>query len=421
VRKALKVLSVTALLALGSGASAAPVKVTFWHIFDSGDAQKFITEVVAQFNQAHPDIQVEQLGTNFWDYWTRLTTAQAAGIGPDVAMNDLGNVPSRALSGLIEPLDAYMRGSGMNLATFWPATHNIIRANNKVYALPLETDVRVLYYNKDAFRSAGLNPNRPPATFNELVSYSDKLTTKDANGRLTRVGFAPTLGNTAFYVYAWLNGGEFADKSGALTLNTPKNLEALRWMVDRQQAYGRREMAAFAAGFGANENDPFIGGKVAMIVQNNTFAGNIRRYAPKMNWGVAPLPNNGTKASWSNGFSLEMSAKSPNKAAAWEFMKYLMSDKVQLEYAKRNSSMVGNLNAARSAELLKDPVWRVFLQQMTVSRFRPFSREAPTWYDSALQPQVDAALLGTKTPEQALIDAQKAYEEEVRRFNQTRR
>ncbi|HWG86017.1 MAG TPA: ABC transporter substrate-binding protein [Deinococcales bacterium] len=412
------VLATTALLAIAGAAQAAPVKVSFWHIFDSGDAQKFINEVISKFNAANPNIQVEGLGTNFWDYWTRLTTAQAAGIGPDVAMNDLGNVPARAAAGLIEPLDAYMKKSGVALNNFWPATYNIIRYKNKTYALPLETDVRVLYYNKEAFRAAGLDPNKPPKTIAELTQYADKLTTKDAGGRLTRIGFGPTLGNTAFYVYAWANGGEFAGKNGAITINTPKNVEALKWMVDRQTAYGRREMAAFTAGFGANENDPFIAGKVAMIVQNNTFAGNIRRYAPKMDWGVAPLPG---RTSWSNGFSLEMSAKSPNKQAAWEFMNYLMSDAVQLEYAKRNSSMVGNLQAARHKDLMKDPVWATMVNAMTYSKFRPFSMEAPTWYDTQLQPEVDAALLGTKTPEQALKDAQAAYEDAVRRYNQTRR
>src|SRR5690606_22695277 len=66
---------------LTAGWSFAQTNITFWHIFDSGDALEFINEVVADFNAANPDIHVEHLGTNFWDYWTRLTTAMAAGTG----------------------------------------------------------------------------------------------------------------------------------------------------------------------------------------------------------------------------------------------------------------------------------------------------------------------------------------------------
>jgi multiple sugar transport system substrate-binding protein len=61
----------------------------------------------------------------------------------------------------------------------------------------------------------------------------------------------------------------------------------------------------------------------------------------------------------------------------------------------------------------------VLVEQMKVSRFRPFSLEAPTWYDTALQPEVDAVLLGRKDPQQALDDAQNAYEAEVARYQQT--
>ena len=70
---------------------------------------------------------------------------------------------------------------------------------------------------------------------------------------------------------------------------------------------------------------------------------------------------------------------------------------------------------------MADPSWRVMIDEMGVSRFRPFSLEAPTWYDSSLSPELDAVYQGMKDPDQALRDAQKNYEDEVARWHRTHR
>ncbi len=413
----LKALAVGALTLAGT--STAQSTVTFWHIFDSGDALEFMNEVVDEFNAQNPDIIVEHLGTNFWDYWTRLTTAMAAGTGPDVALNDLGNVASRASMGVIAPLDDLMAGSDVSLDEFWPASHPMLEYEGSIYALPFETDVRALYYNRAHFEEVGLDPDSPPTTWEELSEYDDLLTTSLDNGRLTRVGFNPTWGNLGFHTFAWLNGADFQADDGSIVLNSPEAVEALEFMVDLVNRYGQREMSAFSASFGSGATDPFITGQVSMVAENNTFAANLRRFAPDLDWGVAQLPHNGTPASWSNGFSIELSAGSDNKEAAWRFISYVMSDEVQAEYAARNGSMVGNQAAASSDELMADPVWATMVELMGISRFRPFSMEAPTWYDTALQAEVDAALLGRKDAQQALDDAQANYEAEVQRYLNT--
>lgn len=415
MRNLVVALGVTVALS-GAATAGAQTQITFWHVFDAGPAAEFIDGVISDFNAANPDIKVTHLGTNFWDYWTRLTTATAGGIGPDVAMNDLGNVPSRADMGVIRALDDFLGDSGLD--AYWPATQAAVKWEGSTYALPLETDVRVLFYNKALFQAAGLDPEAPPTTWDELVAASDALTVVEG-GRIQQLGFGPTLGNTYFPLYAMLNGEDLQTDDGSLKFDTPAAIEALQWMVDRQNAYGSRAMTSFAATFGSGASDPFISGKVAMIIQNNTFPGQIAQYAPDLDYGVALLPNNGTSTSWSNGFSLEMSASTKAPEAAWRLMEYLMSPEVQHAYASTNLSMVGNIAAAESPDLMANPNWQVFVEQMGTSAFRPFSLEAPAWYDTALQPEVDAALLGTKTPEQALQDAQRSYENEVRRFRET--
>lgn len=416
MRHVIRSLGLATALLMGSMASS-QTTITFWHIYDGGDALDFIGEVVDQFNADNPDIVVQHLGTNFWDYWTRLTTAMAAGTGPDVALNDLGNVASRAAIGVIHSLDEFLGDDGLD--AYWPAAHPMLQHDGSVYALPMETDVRALYYNRALFAEVGLDPDSPPADWAQLSEYVDLLTVQAANGRLTRVGFNPTLGNLGFYTMAWLNGAEFVGEDGRLVLNSPEAVETLEFMVDLVNRYGQRDMTAFTASFGSGASDPFLSGQVAMIAENNTYGAHIRRFAPDLDFGVAPLPNNDSPASWSNGFSLEMTASTRSPEAAWRFMNYLMSAEVQAAYALRNGSMVGNQEAATAPELMADEVWAVMVEQMGVSRFRPFQMEAPTWYDSALQPEVDAALLGRKSAQQALDDAQASYEAEVRRYLDT--
>ncbi|KLU39278.1 MAG: hypothetical protein AA931_09250 [Peptococcaceae bacterium 1109] len=414
-------LAFSAVLVMSMVVSAAPTKITFWHIYDGGEVQSWMKDVVRRFNEANPDIIVEDLGVNFWDYWTKIATATAAGIAPDVAMNDLGNVGQRAHADMIIPLDEYMAQSGVTLDEFWPATHSVIIWDGQVYAMPWETDVRVLYYNKAAFREVGLDPESPPQTWDELKEYADLLTSRDSNGRLTRIGFHPNLSNMYWWIFAWQNGATLVDDEGKIELYTPEAVEALEYVKSFLDTYGLRELTSFTSTFGGDAMDPFLIGKVAMVGNNNTFRETILRYAPDMEFGVARLPHNGTPASWSNGFSLEISSQSKNPEAAWRFLSYLMSPEIQAEYAKVNSSLVGSIAGSTDEELMADPSWRVMIDEMGVSRFRPFSLEAPTWYDSSLSPELDAVYQGMKDPDQALRDAQKNYEDEVARWHRTHR
>ncbi|HEX7010803.1 MAG TPA: extracellular solute-binding protein, partial [Phycisphaeraceae bacterium] len=88
----------------------------------------------------------------------------------------------------------------------------------RVYAIPLSTDVRVLYYNEDLLEKAGLvdasGRARPPANWQELKTYAERLTERDATGRIARLGFAPNYGNSWLYLYGWLNGGQFMSQDG---------------------------------------------------------------------------------------------------------------------------------------------------------------------------------------------------------------
>lgn len=396
------------------------VTISFWDVYDTGPSKDLFTKLIQDFEKTHPNIKVDVLPINFWDYWTKLSTAMAAGTGPDLAMNDNNTVPARAAAGAIVDLQPFIKRDHFNVNQFFPVLVNQMKYKGDMYAFPLDTDVRVLYYNKTLFKQAGLDPNKPPKNWKQLEQYSDKLTKYNSNGTLDTVGFSPSLGNFYFWTLAWTNGGEFFDKKGRPTFTSPANVQALIWMANMQKKYGVKAMSAFNAQTGALQYSPFVAGKLAMVVDNNNLYAQIKQYAPNLDFGVAPIPYQKKPASWSNGFSLEiLNHKDKAKTeAAWELMKYLVSKKVQLQIAKQLSDLVGNQQAARDPSLMKDPVWRMFVQEMKVSRFRPYIAADPSWFQT-LQTQVDAALNGQVDPLTALENAQKQVQTAINNYNAT--
>ncbi|AEE95967.1 ABC transporter substrate-binding protein [Mahella australiensis] len=399
-----------------------PVTIDFWHIWSDGTGKEVSAELISDFQKQHPEITVKDLGVSFWDYWTKISTAIAGGSGPDVAFNDINNVPARAKAGAILKLDEYITRDNFDMNIFFPNLIDVVKYNGSVYALPLDTDVRVLYYNKAAFREVGLDPAKPPANWDELEQYADKLTKWNGDKMLDRIGFSPFMGNAYLWTWAWTNGGDFFDDQGNPTINKQENIETLEWMVKIQNKYGVKAIQAFNSQTGSLGYSPFIAGKIAMVVDNNTLYSQIKQYAPDMEFGVAPIPYRKQPASWSNGFTLEIvDNKDKAKAdAAWEFLKFMTDKEAQMKLVTKLSDFVANRTVAEDPSLMSDPVWASFVEQMKVSKFREYIEASPSWFNS-IGGDIDAAANGKKTPKQALDDAQKLIENEIANYKQTQK
>lgn len=399
-------------------ASSKPVTITFWDIYDTGASKTLYANLISNFEKQNPNIHVQVLSIDFFDYWTKLSTAMAAGTGPDLAMDDNNTVASRADSGAIVNLTPFIKKDNFDLNNFYPVLIKNMKYNGDIYSLPLDTDVRVLYYNKTLFKQAGLNPNDPPTNWTQLAADAKKLTTWNKNGMLNTIGFAPTLGNTGFWMYAWANGGSFFDQNGNPTIDTPQNIQTMQWMKQVQSIYGTKAMAAYNEQAGAMKYSPFVAGKEAMVIDNNSLYGEIQQYNPKLNFGVAAIPYQSNPTSWSDGFSLEiLSHKSAAETeASWKLMKYLLSEKAQFQIAKDTTDLVSNKTASQNPQLMKDPVWKTFVNTMSVSKFRPYIAADPTWYN-AVTSEVNAALADKESPTKALQAAQKQVQVAINNYN----
>lgn len=391
------------------------VKISFWHIYSDGVMKDLMTELTQDFETKHPNIQVEDLGINFWDYWTKLSTATAGGSGPDLSMNDTSTLPARAKAGSIVNIGSLIERDHFDPSDFFPVLIDKMKYNDGIFGLPSDTDIRLLFYNKEAFREVGLDPNKPPANWQELEEYADRLTKWNDNKMLERIGFAPSIGNLHLWTLAWLNGGGFWDEDGNPTYTRPENLEALQWEKKMQDKYGVKAMSAFNSQASALQYSPFIAGKAAMIVDVNNLYEDIKRYAPELDFGVAPIPTPKERTTWSAGFNYEIIDNKDEKraAAAWELMKYLTSPEVQVKIHESSGSLVSNMKAAKDPKFMEDPVWSMVVDQMETTRFIEYIDAMPSWH-SNLDTVEQSVLNSGVDPQKALEDAQKAAENAIK-------
>ncbi len=216
--------------------------------------------------------------------------------------------------------------------------------DGEVYAITATADNRVLYYNldvleknADALKAVGCvdpsDPNKvgPPRTWSQLKEAVKILTERDAHGRLTRVGFIPNYGNAWLYLYGWLNGGEFISPDGrTCTLNAPEIVDALVFMTELYDLMGGVEaVSAFETSMPVGDIDPFMSGKVAMKIDCEPFIGAIASARRDLRFGVTlpPAPEGKPRFGWSGGWSWVIPKGAKHPAEAWEFIKYMASQR----------------------------------------------------------------------------------------------
>ena len=202
----------------------------------------------------------------------------------------------------------------------------------KIWGIPSGVDDRVLYWNKDAFEAAGLDPDTPPTTWDELLMYAELLTIKDDVGNFEQIGFIPNFGNSWLYLYATQNGGKFLSDDGrTCTLNSPENVEALEFMVDGYDLLGGAELVnAYQASFQTGAGSPFLTGQVAMVIDGNWALSDLARYNPDLNYGVAmaPTPTGEDFVTWSGGWAYGVANGASHPKEAVEVMYYLSTEGV---------------------------------------------------------------------------------------------
>ncbi len=319
-----------------------------------GPDSKGIEAVVKEFSRRNPDINVRVMGMGAGTMNPqKLMTSIVGNVAPDVINQDRFSISDWASRGAFTSLTPYIERDKNDPLTptpdkFYEAPWEEATYNGQIYGIPTGADNRILYYNKRVFRekaaelrAAGLDPDRAPRTWNEVLQYSKVLTEKNPDGTLKRAGFMPNFGNSWLYMYAFQNNASFMSEDRTkCTLYSPEAEEALQFMIKGYEIVGGYEKAkSFESGFLGKENDAFLTGKVAMKIDGDWIIASLARYGPAVDFGVAPPPvpddryfKRGRFANeeeqfvtWTGGFSLAIPRGARNPEDGWKYIKFATS------------------------------------------------------------------------------------------------
>ena len=395
--------------AFSSVASAQKVTLDLWAHWGSEQRRPTINKIVDTWNAKHPDVQVKYTFVPFDQIMTKTLASVAAGNPPDVVVIDIRTSKLRAAKN--QASDLSKLGADKLKDQFYQNLWQTGTYKGDQYALPFVTDSRFLYYNKDAFKEAGLDPNKPPTTWAELEADAKKLD-KKSGPVYQRIGFLPLYGNN---FEGWVNN------SGAATwdedrvnpmLNTPAAVKTLDWLKGWYDRLGSRNVQAFRSGFGGGAQDPFISGKLGMVIDIGGYASTLKKYAPDMNYGMARIPTPtgqvGPMTSWGGGFNLEIPVGSSHPKEAFQFAKWFATEGARI-WAQEQNDFPGSKSASLS---VTTPAFRLMSANMKNTVVSTAPVYVPS-YNSVIDKAVDEVTLRGADPKQALDAAQAELQKQV--------
>ncbi|WP_084542215.1 ABC transporter substrate-binding protein [Calidithermus chliarophilus] len=380
------------------------ITLQFWGHWLSEQRRPTITRIVNTWNAKNPNVKVEYTGVPFDQIINKTLASVAAGNPPDVVVIDIRTTRLRAAKGQNTNLSALGVESKKNL--YFPNLWATGTYKGQQYGLPFNTDTRVLYYNKKAFREVGLDPTRPPKTWADLWNYALKLDKKEGN-RYTRMGFHPLFGD--FGYEGWVGNAKgllFKDTDyDEPAINNPTAVKVLEWVKRWTDKYGTAQYAAFRASFGGGAQDEFMSGKVPMVVRNGNYIATIARNAPDLEYGIVPVPTEDGQqhpySSWGGGFNVEIPKGTKHPKEALAFAIFLTT-----EGAKYWTAEQKDLPGYRLAQLEnKDPLFLQLVNNMKYTFVAPTAAYAPT-YGTAVEKAVQDVVLQGRDPKAALDEAQ---------------
>ncbi len=452
------------VLAIASVAVAQKTSLIVWGLSITAD-EKGTDALVREFESRNPDIHVRLMSLGAGEMNPqKLMTAIVGNTAPDVIQQDRFSISDWASRGAFTELDPLIeRDRKTDPATptadqYYPAVWQEACFGGKVYGIPTGADDRILYWNKKIFndhaaelRSAGLDPTRPPRTWSETLAYSKVLTERNPDGSLKVAGFIPNFGNSWLYLYSFQLNGTFMSPDGKkCTLNTPINQRALQFMLDGYELLGGKEnVDRFQAGFRDKENDPFLAGKVSMVVNGDWVIDGYNRYGPTMQFGTAPVPvpdsrfnhteefanEKDTFVTWAGGGSYAIPRGAKHLEAAWKFIKFNLSQEGRLISLKANADLarskgrryIPKISAHRATNEVElkmfaqgpspfEQALRTHVEMMKYARVRPETMAAQLLWDEHVR-ATDQALLKARTIPKALQEGQEKVQRILDEYN----
>ncbi len=382
------------------------------------------SQAIRSFHEQQDQILVEPMSIPWTEHEKKILTAVLSGHPPDV-ISQFAPVVQWASRMALQPLDKYIESSNLDISTFFPALMEEMQWQGHTFALPVSTASYALFYNKELFREAGLDPERPPATWDDVIAISQRIRRYDDEGKLVRAGFLPSfspiqnvvLGNAgASQLMAWQLGADYlADDGVTVQLATPAVAEAFEWTCRYYDDYDLYTVASFIGGLGTKDQHGFITGKLAMAVLDLSFLAEIKKYRPDLDFGVATTPvfPGGQSASIAGSWWLGIPRGASNPDEAWQFIHHCVqaSTMVQEALSRDDTLFPANRLAAADPRFKDSPHVDVFIEQMEHSYSPVVVPLAHSVFWREFYGALERAVTGTQSVQEALEQAERIVQQ----------
>lgn len=402
-----------------------PTEITLYYpVQVDGALVALMDDLVKEFNQQTADVKVKAVYCGDYEQTlSKLYEAVALNESPDMIIMDTPNLLTLIDKDLLEPLDdyIYIQGGMDYINDFFPAFMQGAVQNGNIYYIPFQRSTLLMFYNKDHFIEAKLDPDYPPDTWEKLAAYGQQLTQKDEDYQVERWG---VLIPTGSYNFAPLvisnseNGETITSKDGKKArFFTEESLASLQYLIDLTQVWQASPQKAVSINIAS---EAFVAGTASIALLSSGNLGNIHENA-NFDYGVSVLPRGKRYASVAGGGNIHILKVIPeeNKVAAWKFIYWLTQPERQAQWnidtgyiATRKSSFETTLMDNYYQEV---PQGKAALNQLDTCYGDFFIYEANR-LDHILTEYMEEALKGNMTAQEALSQAQREADETLEKY-----
>jgi multiple sugar transport system substrate-binding protein len=365
-----------------AAAGGAGTEITYM-MWGSPEELAVWNEIVADFEKANPAVKVK-VDVSDWDsYWNKLKTLYAGGTPPDVFAMDAPLYPDWVSRGVLLNMQPYLDKEPAVLDGVYPVTLEAYKQADGYYGLPRDFQTIVLYYNKDMFDKAGVAYPTADWTMDDLRAAAKKLTLDtDNDGKTDQYGFATDLWDMELFwsEAIWSYGGDVLDADRTKTLiNDGKARDAWTFINGMMREDKTMPDPTASEEYGG---DPFAAGVAAMTTIGHWV---VPQYAQLgFKWDVAPMPKGpATRATSVNSAGFVIAKDSKNADAAWQFVKFAISDAGQQRLSELGFAIPIRESIAKSPAYLEQktaPInQQVFLDALDYAKPKPTFKGYEEW------------------------------------------
>lgn len=395
-----------------------PAKITFWFPSENPANDAYYSGAARDFMAKNPNIQIDvtPIPSNAGDIETKLNAALLSNTFPDVFLAYLVFIGTRGSRGDFAELDSYIN-NWSEKSDIYPSSLEMGKYKGHYVGLGFAPAPDILTYRKDYFQEAGIDPNKPPTTWEQLADYAVRLTKRDSDGNVIRAGFdMPAISPALVFVEPFFrqNGSQVIDEVNQVPAFADQaSIDALQYLVNLY-----KKNVSIPYNFQKSDTVPFMSGKSAMSYISPSQIASLIQADPTVadKLGYAPVMGRKKKVDFSGYRLFTIGAKSKEKDASWKFIEFLMSsDQVWKRYTDLKIPVV--LNSLKDKFVQDNPKFNSILvdyvQHGKGKAVVPWTSLANKYMALAYE----EAITGKKSPANALQDAQAALEKELSKSN----